>query len=235
MPQKAHLNGSKGDPHCSTTSVFCLWNVAGVGRFIGIVQKVFSARALAMRQKCVRNTSKWVLFYWGKRNVPKLRQKCAKNARNNFGVEHLLDDTEFRRVGFRTCWFGYFWILGWVLGPLSQTKLNAGKLWADLSFPDRLLEENHPSEVMQGPMLVKPRIVQRRPRRAPAEWNLRETFRFSHRFWREVLVKFSLAHPNPGKRSTENVTKISRQISWHLWQRKTEKTFTSALLQGRLL
>ena len=46
------------------------------------------------------------------------------------------------------------------------------------------------------------------------------------------MLKFSLAHPNPGKRSTENFTKISRQISRHLWQRKTEKIFTSALLQG---
>ena len=45
-------------------------------------------------------------------------------------------------------------------------------------------------------------------------------------------MKFSLAQPNPGKRSTENFTKISRQISRHLWQRKTEKNFTSALLQG---
>ena len=69
-------------------------------------------------------------------------------------------------------------------------------------------------------------------RRAPAEWNFREIFRFSHRFWREILVKFSVAHPNPGKRSTENFTKISRQISRQLWQRKTEKNFTSALLQG---
>ena len=55
-----------------------------------------------MRQKCVRNASKWVLFYWGeKRNVPKcvrnaskLHQKCVKNARNTFGGEHLLDDTD---------------------------------------------------------------------------------------------------------------------------------------------
>ena len=45
-------------------------------------------------------------------------------------------------------------------------------------------------------------------------------------------MQFSVAHPNPGKRSAENFTKISRQISRHLWQRKTEKNFTSALLQG---
>ena len=42
-------------------------------------------------------------------------------------------------------------------------------------------------------------------------------------------MKFSLAHTNPGERSTDNFTpKISR----HLQQRKTEKRFTSALLQG---
>ena len=45
-------------------------------------------------------------------------------------------------------------------------------------------------------------------------------------------MKFSVAHPNPGKRSAENFTKIARQISRHLWQRKMEKIFTSALLQG---
>ena len=45
-------------------------------------------------------------------------------------------------------------------------------------------------------------------------------------------MKFSVARPNPGKCSTENFTKISRQISRHFWQRKTEKNFTSALLQG---
>ena len=51
-----------------------------------------------MRQKCVRNASKWVLFYWEKRNVQnasELRQKCVKSARNTFGGEHLLDDTDF--------------------------------------------------------------------------------------------------------------------------------------------
>ena len=45
----------------------------------GIVQKVFLEKASAiarMRQKCVKNASKWVLFYWEKRNVP----KCVRNA-----------------------------------------------------------------------------------------------------------------------------------------------------------
>ena len=43
--------------------------------------------------------------------------------------------------------------------------------------------------------------------------------------------KFSLAHPNPGKRSTENFTQNLR----HLWQRKTEKKFTSALCRAAAL
>ena len=56
-----------------------------------------------MRQNCVRNASKGVLFQWEKRNVPKcvrnaskLRQKCIKNPRNTFGGGggHLLDDTK---------------------------------------------------------------------------------------------------------------------------------------------
>ena len=41
-----------------------------------------------MRQKCVRNASKWVLFYWEKRNVQnasEIRQNCAKNARTPLG------------------------------------------------------------------------------------------------------------------------------------------------------
>ena len=53
--------------------------------------------ASEMRQ----NAPKWVLFYWEKRNVPKcikheskMRLKFVKDARNTFGGEHLLDDTE---------------------------------------------------------------------------------------------------------------------------------------------
>ena len=83
--------------------------------FFGIVQKVFSEKASAiarMRQKCIKNASKWVLFYWEKRNVPKcvrnaskLRQKCAEHlwgrtplGENTFGGEHLLDDTELQGI-----------------------------------------------------------------------------------------------------------------------------------------
>ena len=80
-------------------------------QIFGIVQKVFSEKASAiarMRQKCVRNASemrhkcvKMGLVLLGKeerpkcvRNPSKLRPKCVKNARNTFGGEHLLDDTE---------------------------------------------------------------------------------------------------------------------------------------------
>ena len=87
---------------------------SGTSDKIGIVQKVFSEKASAiarmrqkyvrnaseMRQKCVRNASKWVLFFWEKRNVQnasEMRQNCVKNARNTFGGEHLLDDTDKKR------------------------------------------------------------------------------------------------------------------------------------------
>ena len=63
----------------------------------GVFEK---ASAIArMRQKCVRNASKWVLFYWERgtfQNASNMRYKCVKNARNTFGGEHLLDDTEER-------------------------------------------------------------------------------------------------------------------------------------------
>ena len=52
-------------------------------------------------QKCVRNASKMcpkcALFYWKRgtfQNASEMRQKCIKNARNTFGGEHLLDDTD---------------------------------------------------------------------------------------------------------------------------------------------
>ena len=77
--------------------------------YIGIVQTVFSEKALAiarMRQKCVRNVSKMRQNgsrFIGKRGTfqdasemrQKLRQKCVKNARNTFGGEHLLNDTDY--------------------------------------------------------------------------------------------------------------------------------------------
>ena len=74
---------------------------------IGIVQKVFSEKASAiarMRQKCVRNASKMrqkcvkmglVLLERGtSKNASEIRQNCVKSARNTFGGEHLLDDTD---------------------------------------------------------------------------------------------------------------------------------------------
>ena len=57
--------------------------------------------ASEMRQKCVKNAPKWVLFYWEKKNVPKcvrnaskIHLKRVKNAQNTFVGEHLLDDTD---------------------------------------------------------------------------------------------------------------------------------------------
>ena len=75
---------------------------------IGIVQTVFSEKASAiarMRQECVRNASnmrqkcvRMGLLLLGKEGTSKmrhkLRQNCVKNARNTFGGEHLLDDTD---------------------------------------------------------------------------------------------------------------------------------------------
>ena len=68
--------------------------------------KVFSEKALAiaeMHRKCIKNAPKWVLLtknlFWGKEERSKMRQKCVKNARNTFGGEHLLDDTEgFKQI-----------------------------------------------------------------------------------------------------------------------------------------
>ena len=68
--------------------------------------KVFSEKASAiarMRQKCVKHASDMCQnesCFIGKRgtfqNASKLRQKCVTNARNTFGGEHPLDDTEIR-------------------------------------------------------------------------------------------------------------------------------------------
>ena len=70
--------------------------------YFGIVQKVFSEKASAigrMRQKCVRNASKWVLFYLGKEERSKMRQKCVKIASKmrQKCAEHLWGRTPFGR------------------------------------------------------------------------------------------------------------------------------------------
>ena len=79
------------------------------GPLVGIVQKGVFGKGVgnsqnASDQKCVRNASKvrqkcvkMGLLYWEKRNVQnasEIRQNCVKNARNTFGGEHLLDDTD---------------------------------------------------------------------------------------------------------------------------------------------
>ena len=76
----------------------------------GVFGKVVgnSQNASEMRQTCVKNASemrqKCVKILLGKeehpkcvRNASKLRPKCVKNARNTFGGEHLLDDTNKRQ------------------------------------------------------------------------------------------------------------------------------------------
>ena len=75
-------------------------------QLLGIVRKVFSEKASAiarMRQKCVRSASTMRQngsCLLGREERSKMRQKMSKmyqNARNTFGVEHLLDDTELLR------------------------------------------------------------------------------------------------------------------------------------------
>ena len=48
-----------------------------------------------MRQKCVKNTPKWVLSYWGKEERSKMIPR-----------EHLLDDTDFSRIYVNDACFG---------------------------------------------------------------------------------------------------------------------------------
>ena len=66
-----------------------------------------SKNASEMRQKCLKNASKWVkmgLLFLGEEERSKMRQKmrqnCVKNASKMrgtpFGGEHLLDDTDLR-------------------------------------------------------------------------------------------------------------------------------------------
>ena len=67
---------------------------------------------------------------------------------------------------------------------------------------------------------------------APAEWNLREIFVFHTVFDVTFWWNFPSHTQTLENVARKTFTKISRQISRHLWQRKTEKIFTSALLQG---
>ena len=80
------------------TKTHVFFGGGGGGGHFGIVQKVFSEKASAitrMRQKCVKNAPKWVLFDWEKRNVP----KCVRNASNMCQkcAEHLWGRTPFGR------------------------------------------------------------------------------------------------------------------------------------------
>ena len=86
---------------------------------------MFSEKASAiasMRQKCVRNASKWVLFDWGKEERSKMSQKCVKIASKMRGTplggEHLLDATELYTPHPKKGIFGgggggkNFWLVG---------------------------------------------------------------------------------------------------------------------------
>ena len=81
-----------------------------------------------MRQKCVKNASEMRqmgLVLLGKeerpkyvRNPSKLRQKCVKNARNTFGGEHLLDDTDHFALGGEVLFQfeSHFWVVFMIWG-----------------------------------------------------------------------------------------------------------------------
>ena len=78
--------------------------------------------ASEMRQKCVRNASKRVLFYWEKRNVPLFRQKSVKIASKmrQKCAEHLWGRTPFGR---------YRHVTNFVLHPCNPRVHRCGALW----------------------------------------------------------------------------------------------------------
>ena len=104
-----------------------------------------------MRQNCVTNASKWVLFFkiigtkGTFQNAPEMRQNCVKNARNTFGGEHLLDDTDIDKTVFcetPETLPRLFWTL---FGPGSRTApadscKGAGGVptWDSLALPQGL-------------------------------------------------------------------------------------------------
>ena len=76
----------------------------------GIVQRCFgkgvgnSKNASEIRQKCIKNAPKWVLFYWEKRNVPKCvrnaskwREKCAEHLWERTPLDNTDNSTETQK------------------------------------------------------------------------------------------------------------------------------------------
>ena len=61
---------------------------------MGIFRVGNNKNASEMRQKCAQ----MCLVLLGKEERSNMRLKCAKNARNTFGGEHLLDDTNMCSV-----------------------------------------------------------------------------------------------------------------------------------------
>ena len=67
-----------------------------------------SQNASEMRQKCLKNASKWVLFHWDKRGTSKMRQKSVRNASKmrQKCAEHLWGRTPFGRYRILGAWLG---------------------------------------------------------------------------------------------------------------------------------
>ena len=78
------------------------------------------------------------------------------------------------------------------IGPLSARfcRLRLINCWSTLN---QYIANYRPHKKLQEPSLSGRLLLAPKTQRcAPAEWNLREIFRFSHRFWRDILVKVSV-------------------------------------------
>ena len=81
------------------------------------------------------------------------------------------------------------------------------------------------ASVFRQAIVSRAKIAQRH---APAEWNLREISRFSRRFWRELLVKFSASDTQ----TLENVARgifhknFTPNFTTPLAEKNREKNFT---------
>ena len=103
-----------------------------------------SQNASEMRQKCVRNASKWVLFYWEKRNVQnasEIRQNCVKNASKIRGTP----------LGENTFWtIPIFWKRG-LFSNNGFAETQEFRDFRDFREPrdPRTWKTNHSPEVLQ--------------------------------------------------------------------------------------
>ena len=74
---------------------------------------------LEMRQKCIKNAPKCVLFHWKKRNVQKCVRNASKMRRTPLG-ERLLDDNDLLSTVTRSL-ARVFWVAAWHRKLLSPT------------------------------------------------------------------------------------------------------------------